>query len=361
MDDKRELVDGLDQSPDDNTTPMDDSAPDDNTTPMDDSAPDDETVVVGPEGIGKRLDVFLSKRFPTWSRNFWHDVIARGGISVERDDCAAGRVLPSRRLLEYDRITIDKSYVRQEDPHPFIGKIEIVYETETFIGANKPPGLLSHPAGLFGTGSLIDKLKERFGMLHLCGRLDRFTSGLVLLARDKSSLTRVEKIVEENEAHKYYLALVEGNPAQEKGFINEPIGSDEHSSIRLKMAIVKGGKASRTEYETLAKNKTHSLLRVRLHTGRKHQIRVHLAHIGCPIVGDKLYGKTIDYQYFTPGRGNLHSYWPGWHALHCYQMQFPKSTVAKEETTITAPVIGPMRNALQLAGFKLEELLSLCK
>ena len=322
-----------------------------------DNERDDETIVVGLEGVGKRLDVFLSKRFPTWSRNFWHDVISRGGVAIERDDCSAGRVQPSRKLLENDRITIDKKYVRQEDPHPFIGKIDIVYQSETFVGANKPPGLLSHPAGLFGTGSLIDKLKVRFGMLHLCGRLDRFTSGLVLLARDTDSLARVEKVADENNVKKYYLALVEGHPKEDRGFIDAPVGSDEHSSIRLKMAIIVEGKESLTEYETLAQSDEHSLLRVRLHTGRKHQIRLHLAHIGCPIVGDKLYGKIIDYQYFTPGRGNLHSYWPGWHALHCYQMQFPEKVLQEDETTITAPVIGPMRMALQVAGFNLENLL----
>ena len=324
-----------------------------------------EVISVGEKGAGKRLDHFLSRRFPTWSRSFWQAVIARGGVEITRQGLAPGSPQASRRLLQGDSIYIDSSFIRQEDPHPFDEALRILHCKERFIAVDKAAGLLSHPAGLFGGGSLIDLLKERFSPLHLCGRLDRFTSGILLLARDKEALSQFEQLSFRGLVGKYYLALVEGVPKEPRGFIEAPIAKDENSSIKLKMAISPRGKKARTEYELVSQKSSakglRSILKLRLETGRKHQIRLHLDHIDCPIVGDKLYGREIDYEYFTPGRGNLHSYWPSWHGLHCYRLSFPSTLVELGGQELLLEPKRELAKEIESSGFTKSDLAPLFK
>jgi len=316
----------------------------------DEPSSDGEPVVVGPLAAGLRLDRFLCMRFPSWSRSFWHDVIRRGGILLERQGPPAGAVHPSRRLLAGDVVVVDPSVVRRDCPHPFDGDIAVLFANERFVAADKPPGLLTHPAGLFGTGSLVCRLKAAHGMLHICGRLDRFTSGVVLCARTKAARADFDAATDADTVEKQYLALVDGHPSPAVGDIDAPVGSDTTSPIRLKMAVTTDGRPSRTSYRVIATAGPRSLLLVTLHTGRKHQIRVHLAHRGWPVVGDKLYGPVVDEDYFTPGRGNLHAYWPGWRGLHCYRRHLPAGLAGPDEVVVEAPPSGPFAAELQALG-----------
>jgi len=313
-----------------------------------------ETITVTELGDGKRLDVWLSKRFPSFSRHFWTKLIDKGAITIARDDNSPGRVRGSRRVLELDRITIDTRLVRAVDPgHTFFGKIEILYEDSILLAVSKPAGLLTHPAGLFGAGSLIDILEESYGPLHLCGRLDRFTSGIVLLSKGGQHLLPFDNAVEKNLVGKEYLAITEGVVSPESGTIAEPIDHDETSEIFLKMAVTDSGKASVTHYETIKATDRNSLLLCKIETGRKHQIRVHMSHLGYPVVNDKLYGEAIDYEYFTPMRGNLHSYWPSWHGLHCYRMTIDSTVFStKEDIVIICPLFGEMAEKVIKLGLE---------
>jgi 23S rRNA pseudouridine1911/1915/1917 synthase len=303
-----------------------------------------KTIVVSELGDGKRLDVWLSKRFPSFSRHFWTKLIDKGAITISREDNAPGKVRASRKVLEHDKITIDTKQVRGiELEHTYSGTIDVIYEDDILLAVRKPAGLLTHPAGKFGAGSLMDILIKEHGPLYLCGRLDRFTSGIVLLVKDGQNLLPFDNAVERHLVCKEYLAITDGVITPPSGTISAPIDHDESSEILLKMAVIDSGKSSITHYETLKSTVSNSLLLCRIETGRKHQIRVHLSNLGYPVVNDKLYGKEIDYEYFTPMRGNLHSYWPSWHGLHCYRMTINASVFStKEDVVITCPLFGEM-------------------
>lgn len=324
----------------------------DEAVPSDDTeaAADVDVVEVGEDGAGLRLDVFLSRRFPTWSRSFWARLADEGGLAVERDATSAGRPVASRRLQQGDRVVIDLTRVRPENSTPFTGEVPILLVNDRFVAVDKPPGLLSHPTGRFGTGSLVDLLRDRYGLLHPCGRLDRFTSGVNLFARSVSVCADFERAAERDLIDKQYLALVEGAPPADEGVVDAPIGPADGSWVRLKMAVRPDGKPSRTSWRVVAGRGTaRRLLLVTLHSGRKHQIRVHLAHIGCPVVADKLYGATEDLDYFTPGRGTLYSYYPDWQALHCWRLRLPPGLLdgGSAPTAVTAPPSGAFAEALR--------------
>jgi len=315
-----------------------------------------QKITVSEIGAGKRLDTWLSQRFPSFSRNFWVKLIKNGAIEIIRNDIPAGKVRRSRILLENDIISINTCMIRGHEPeHDFTGIIKVLYEDDNLLAVRKPAGLLTHPAGLFGAGSLIDIIEEEYGSLYICGRLDRFTSGIIVLAKQKSGPALFDNGVEKHLISKEYLALVKGIPSPPSGTIREPIDHDQSSEILLKMTVSKSGKAAvttyktlRTEnYEILGTKNYYSLLSCSIEAGKKHQIRVHLSHIGYPIFKDKLYDQKIDYDYFTPRRGNLHSYWPSWHGLHCYKITIPSAVFAtKTDLVIKCEPFGEMVHKL---------------
>lgn len=165
---------------------------------------------------------------------------------------------------------------------------DILLENDHFIILNKPSGLLSIPDRMGKEISLKQLLQEKYGNIFTVHRLDRDTSGIIVFAKDEETHKFLSMAFEERTVAKYYLGIVQGIPAEKKKTIDEPIA--ENTTKRGVMLIHKRGKPSVTDYEVVEEFGKFSLLQFRIHTGRTHQIRVHMQHVGHPIVCDALYG-----------------------------------------------------------------------
>jgi 23S rRNA pseudouridine1911/1915/1917 synthase len=167
-------------------------------------------------------------------------------------------------------------------------QLDIIFENDAFIAVNKPSGLLSIPDRLGQEISLKDILKERYDGIYTVHRLDRDTSGVIVFAKTEESHKDLSQLFEGREMEKYYVGLVYGNMMNASGSIDAPIM--EHPGKATKMLTHAKGKASLTDYEVLESFRLFSWVQFRIHTGRTHQIRVHMQHLGHPIVCDEIYG-----------------------------------------------------------------------
>jgi len=174
---------------------------------------------------------------------------------------------------------------------------EVIHEDDEFLIVNKPADLVCHPTKGDIYSSLISRVRLHLGESihpHLINRLDRETSGLVLVAKTDAAAKQLRKQWESREVRKIYQAIVRGHLRDDEGLIDAPLGKDEQSIVAIKDCVRPDGAASRTAYKVLKRfsraEGDFTLLQIELLTGRKHQIRIHLAHIGHPIVGDKIYG-----------------------------------------------------------------------
>ncbi|MCE0523923.1 MAG: RluA family pseudouridine synthase [Methylacidiphilales bacterium] len=238
---------------------------------------------------------------------------------------------------------------------------ELLAVEPDFLVVTKPPDLLSHPTRPDGRPTLLGWLQEKFPgeFVALVNRLDRETSGTVLAARSPEAASRLGALTMRREIHKYYLALVSGRVEAEHGVIDAPIGRlgvSEENPIWLRRGVIApddplGRKSAeaRTEFWRLAVSKAGeanpiSLLRLQAHTGRLHQLRVHLAYIGHPVIGDKIYGpdSKLYLKFIAEGWTEEHQRVLGLprHALHAHELRFPWNG---EERAFTAPLPEDMR------------------
>ena len=239
--------------------------------------------------VGQRLDVIVTKRAGV-PRSSARDAIAGGEVTV-----GGARVKPSHRLGVGDLIEGEVSVTEASPPEAEDIPIEILYEDEEVMVVVKPAGLVSHPARANQTGTLVNALLglgKPLGMLDpmrpgIVHRLDRDTSGLLLVAKDDETQLRLRDAMKERSIERRYYALVRGVPS-DSGTIEAPI--DRHPARRSLMAVVSGGRPSVTHYRVEESTDRLALLDVKLETGRTHQIRVHLRHIGHPVLGDSVYG-----------------------------------------------------------------------
>jgi 23S rRNA pseudouridine955/2504/2580 synthase/23S rRNA pseudouridine1911/1915/1917 synthase len=169
-------------------------------------------------------------------------------------------------------------------------KFEILFENDAFVAINKPAGMLSIPDREGKEPSLKAALREKYGNIFTVHRLDRDTSGVIVFAKDEATHKFLSEAFEHRDVEKLYQGLVQGSPAQTSGSIDMPIM--EHPAKAGTMVVNRHGKASLTDYEVLEDLGLYSLVQFRIHTGRTHQIRVHMQALGHPIVCDELYGEA---------------------------------------------------------------------
>jgi 23S rRNA pseudouridine1911/1915/1917 synthase len=167
-------------------------------------------------------------------------------------------------------------------------KLNIIFENDQFIAINKPAGLLSVPDRMQSEISLKDMLIQQYGSIYTVHRLDKGTSGVIVFAKDEETHKKLSQLFEGRDVEKFYIGLVHGHLQQEQGSIDASIM--EHPGKNGKMVTHAKGKISLTDYEIIESFKLYSLIKFQIHTGRTHQIRVHMQHIGHSIVCDDLYG-----------------------------------------------------------------------
>lgn len=253
-------------------------------------------LTVLPEEAGQRLDAFLACRFPDYSRMHLRRVITAGGTRV---DGRGGK--PAYRLQEGQRVRIVLPEIPREAPRPENIPLEVLYQDDHLVAVNKPPGMVVHPARGHWSGTLASALQYHFGpSLSSTGgptrpgivhRLDRDTSGVILVARSDLAHAKLAKQFETRSIEKEYFALVAGCPDRDRDVIDRAIGVHPHQ--REKMAIRTDGsmtRAAMTFYEVLERFDGFGALRLIPKTGRTHQLRVHLDHIGVPVLCDRQYG-----------------------------------------------------------------------
>ena len=243
------------------------------------------------ELAGQRLDAALARMYPDYSRSRIRQWIEAGWVRLDdriprpRDAVRAGGQVEIRAQVEP---------VSEDRPEAI--PLSVVYEDDTLMVINKPPGLVVHPAAGNRAGTLVNALLHhapelaalpRAGIVH---RLDKETSGLLVVARTLEAHTDLVRQLQARSVGRQYLALVQGVVVA-GGTVDAPVG--RHPVDRKRMAVVSGGKPAVTHYRVEARFPAHTLLRVSLETGRTHQIRVHMAHIHHPIVGDPVYGGRL--------------------------------------------------------------------
>ena len=248
---------------------------------------------VAPADARARLDRFLAKTAPEFSRSRIQTLIRQGHITVN------GAVPRARDLVRPgDRIALVEPPKEAIDLAPEKIPLSVLFEDDDLIVINKPAGISVHPGAGRQSGTLVNALlshcknlsgiggKERPGIVH---RLDKETSGCLVMAKNDLAHIDLARQFASRTVDKIYLALVAGKPRRASGSIVAPI--TRHRVHRKKMAIAReGGRMARTDFKVLRSGREASVLECRLHSGRTHQIRVHLQHLGYPILGDKVYG-----------------------------------------------------------------------
>ena len=254
------------------------------------------TFSVSPAAAGERLDAFLAARVEGWSRARLQRLIEDGDVLVNRN-----AVKPSFKIHDGDEIEVELTAAPAATFFPEDIPLEILYEDEDLVVVNKPAGMVVHPAAGVESGTLANALAFHFQRLSNAGgagrpgivhRLDKGTSGLMVVAKTESAHEALADQFRAREVFKSYIALVHGQVERETGEIDQPIARDPRN--RTRMAVVRAGRAALSLYKVRRRFDRFTLLNVELKTGRTHQIRVHFAWLKHPVVGDEVYGGGRD-------------------------------------------------------------------
>jgi len=274
-----------------------------------------------------RLDKFLASELEDYSRSYIQKIINAGGVSIDEIPVykKAERVSPGTEVVVIIPEAVDTELQGEDIP------LDIIFENDDLITVNKQAGMVVHPALGHPTGTLVQAVLgyapeiegvggvKRPGLVH---RLDQDTSGVILLAKNDRTHQFLQDQFRERQVDKEYLTLVDGRPPTPNGRVEVAIGRDSKYRQRMAPALEKDGREAISEYFTLEEFPKHTYLRVKILTGRTHQIRVHLNFLGCPVVGDTVYGRNkpsipVDRQF-------LHAFHlsiliPGEEDKHCFE------------------------------------------
>jgi len=265
-----------------------------------------DIIFTGPAEEGMRIDKLLAERFPEYSRTYFQNLIEQGCVLLNGE-----RVLKRIAPEEGDEIEICFQAVPGPSVAPEEIPLDILYEDDHLLAVNKPAGMVIHPAPGNWSGTFVNALLShcggkvpgadplRPGIVH---RLDKETTGILIAAKTLPAHQKLISQFSERRIRKLYLAICRGRPAS--GTIRAPIG--RHPVQRKEMAVLSDGREAVTEIQVAAFNDKLSLILARPLTGRTHQIRVHLKHLGCPVLGDVVYGEAR--RPSDPARQLLHAY-----------------------------------------------------
>jgi len=287
---------------------------------------------------GQRLDAYLHARLPEYSRSRLQEWIGEGRVRVNG--------APQKR--SYQLRGAERIQVEPADPAPLHATpedlpVEVLYEDDAVIAVNKPAGMVVHAGAGVHAGTLVNAMLHRFEKLSGVGgelrpgivhRLDRFTSGVILVARTDAAHRDLAAQFAGRTVEKIYIALVHGRVKAERGRIESPIARDPVHRTRMTSRLARG-RTALTEYKVLRRFEKFTLLEVRIGTGRTHQIRVHLASLRHPVAGDKLYGAPAS----ELGR----------FFLHARSIAFV-SPATGERVTVVAPLAAELENFLRAAS-----------
>lgn len=304
------------------------------------------TIRVPPDDAGGRLDVCLARLVPAHSRARWQALIADGRVRL--NGCIVAK--PRTAAVAGDAIDYAIPAPAPTRLIPEDRPIDVVFEDDEMLVLNKPAGWVVHPGPGHEEGTLVHALlhhcpdlkgiggEVRPGIVH---RLDRDTSGLLVVAKSELAHRRLVEMFKERSVRKEYVAIVFGRPEPERGVVRTLIGRSK--SHRQKMsAKTEHGRMAITQYEVKESDGRVSLVRLRIETGRTHQIRVHMTHIGHPIVGDAMYGsRKLDSANLGALRQMLHA--------ETLALEHP---ITGQELEFFAPMPGDMRKIVAriLAG-----------
>jgi 23S rRNA pseudouridine1911/1915/1917 synthase len=283
-----------------------------------------------------RLDKFLVSQFPDQSRARLQELIKEDRVTV--NDQVVTKT--GHRLEDGDRITVTIPEIVPSGLIPENIPLDIIFENDDLAVINKPAGMVVHPAAGHATGTLVQAAlaaipdlqgingEERPGIVH---RLDKETSGLIIIAKNEKSIRWLQDQFRLRKVKKVYLALVDGKPPTPIGRIEADIARDP--SHRKQMAVVANtrGRKATTEYSTLEQFEKYTLIEAHPLTGRTHQIRLHLAFLGCPIVGDTVYGhkkSSIELNRHFLHAAKISFNFPGEKVLHTFEAPLPEELEA---------------------------------
>lgn len=328
------------------------------------------------EELELRLDQFLARHMAWRSRTSVQGLIKDGSVSVDASTPEhpegtgelAVETRPGRRLRHGSRVVIEipealrvpmaeRAVGVEHHSETQFDDLSVLYRDAGVLAIDKPAMLAVHPSGRHLSDTLIQRVHRwlgtdgipREGRPRLAHRLDRETSGAILVGMDPTSHTELMRQFEEREVEKCYLAIVRGEPEHEGGRIEFPLGPARGSKIGLKMAVQLDGQESVTEWRVVRRVPGYALVACDIHTGRQHQIRVHLAAIGLPIVGDKLYGP--DEMLFQKGadgtldENDLRLLELPRQALHSHRIVFT-SPATGERVTVESPLAPDLQRFL---------------
>lgn len=248
-----------------------------------------------PRTESQRLDHFLVSQMPEHSRSFIQNLIKKGCVKVDG-------IVIQKSGFKLDKSCAIEVQVPPQKPSDLVPEdipLDVVFENADVIVVNKSPGMVVHPSAGHDSGTLVHAVLahapdiegvggvRRPGLVH---RLDMDTSGLIILAKNDKTHRMLQAQFKDRQVEKKYIALVDGHPPTPEGRIEAPIGRDPRNRQKMAVTPENKGRMAVSEYRTLEKFDKHALLEVKILTGRTHQIRLHMAFVDCPVVGDVVYG-----------------------------------------------------------------------